>query len=227
MQPQYYVLKPDGERLGPFDEKVVRDMVASGEISLGDKLEDATSGSIWEPSIFSPPPSGAPGPTKSKGMSPVAWVLIGVCLLCVPCVGILAAVLFPVFSQAKIAAQATSTLHQLKKVGVSVALYQIDFDDKFPPKMESVANVWPYVRSYARSVDVPVSKNPGHPDFVGNAKLAGANGLKISSPNRTFEFFDSAPWKHDKRAVVFVDSHAAMVKEDDVIEALMNNMVQK
>lgn len=56
-------------------------------------------------------------------------------LVVIAIIAILAAILFPVFAQAKVAAKKTSALSNIKQMGTSAAIYTADFDDRFP-------NVW-------------------------------------------------------------------------------------
>ena len=54
-------------------------------------------------------------------------------LVVIAIIAILAAILFPVFAQAKLAAKKTQDLSNLKQIGTSTALYQGDYDDTFYP----------------------------------------------------------------------------------------------
>ncbi len=53
-------------------------------------------------------------------------------LVVIAIIAILAAILFPVFAQAKTAAKKTQALAQIKQQGLSASIYISDYDDKFP-----------------------------------------------------------------------------------------------
>lgn len=53
-------------------------------------------------------------------------------LVVIAIIAILAAILFPVFAQAKLAAKKTQGLAQMKGIGTAVHLYQSDYDDSLP-----------------------------------------------------------------------------------------------
>ncbi len=53
-------------------------------------------------------------------------------LVVIAIIAILAAILFPVFAQAKAAAKKTASLSNLKQLGTSVQIYLSDYDDTFP-----------------------------------------------------------------------------------------------
>ena len=53
-------------------------------------------------------------------------------LVVIAIIAILAAILFPVFAQAKLAAKATSCLSNLRQLDTSFVMYQTDNDDQFP-----------------------------------------------------------------------------------------------
>jgi prepilin-type N-terminal cleavage/methylation domain-containing protein len=53
-------------------------------------------------------------------------------LVVIAIIAILAAILFPVFAQAKLAAKATSCMSNLRQLDISFVMYQTDNDDQFP-----------------------------------------------------------------------------------------------
>src|SRR5688572_4148144 len=53
-------------------------------------------------------------------------------LVVIAIIAILAAILFPVFAQAKLAAKKTTTLSNIKQVGTSTFIYTADYDDVYP-----------------------------------------------------------------------------------------------
>ncbi len=59
-------------------------------------------------------------------------------LVVIAIVAILAAILFPVFAQAKRAAKDSTTISNLKQLGTAFALYEGDHDDVFPAAVHSV-----------------------------------------------------------------------------------------
>lgn len=65
-------------------------------------------------------------------------------LVVIAIIAILAAILFPVFAQAKEAAKKTQTLSNAKQMGTASAIYTSDYDDNFPLSMRfnTVAGVW-------------------------------------------------------------------------------------
>src|SRR3978361_1655135 len=53
-------------------------------------------------------------------------------LVVIAIIAILAAILFPVFAQAKEAAKKTSCLSNNKQIGLGIIMYQGDYDDTYP-----------------------------------------------------------------------------------------------
>src|SRR5688572_26449263 len=53
-------------------------------------------------------------------------------LVVIAIIAILAAILFPVFAQAKLAAKKTTTLSNIKQVGTATLIYAGDYDDVYP-----------------------------------------------------------------------------------------------
>lgn len=62
-------------------------------------------------------------------------------LVVIAIVAILAALLFPVFAQAKLAAKKTASLNNLKQIGTATVLYAGDYDDVLPRTMDSAGGV--------------------------------------------------------------------------------------
>jgi prepilin-type N-terminal cleavage/methylation domain-containing protein len=60
-------------------------------------------------------------------------------LVVIAIIAILAAILFPVFAQAKTAAKKTSALSNQKQIGLAVIMYQGDYDDTYPRNDDCVA----------------------------------------------------------------------------------------
>jgi len=53
-------------------------------------------------------------------------------LIVIAIIGVLAALLFPVFSRARESARGTTCLSNMKQIGIALALYQQDYDETFP-----------------------------------------------------------------------------------------------
>lgn len=67
-------------------------------------------------------------------------------LVVIAIIAILAAILFPVFAQAREKARQTACLSNLKQIGLALSMYQSDYDSMYPPSQlpSTVPNVsWP------------------------------------------------------------------------------------
>lgn len=60
-------------------------------------------------------------------------------LVVIAIIAILAAILFPVFAQAKVAAKKTAALSNQKQIGLGIILYTTDYDDMYPRNDDCVA----------------------------------------------------------------------------------------
>jgi len=150
------------------------------------------------------------------------------------CVGVLAVllvaltILFPIFTDlGRPALKSTMNLSNLKHISRSVAIYQTDFDDRFPPDMSSVPAASDCLMPYLKNLDVTVSLNPTSPNFLGNSTLSGKQDKDILEPEKTFEFFDSAPWENGTRCVSFTDSYVKKLPEVRFQKAVANRWVDK
>jgi prepilin-type N-terminal cleavage/methylation domain-containing protein len=76
-------------------------------------------------------------------------------LVVIAIIAILAAILFPVFAQAKSAAKKTACLSNIKQLGLGTLMYMGDYDDQFPVRFGSASSgaapwaftIQPYVRN--------------------------------------------------------------------------------
>ena len=93
-------------------------------------------------------------------MKRTAFTLIEL-LVVIAIIAILAAILFPVFSQAKLAAKKTVDLSNMKQIGLVFLMYGNDNDDRFPlTSFPSKGNSWPLrCQSYVK--DWNIFRSPG------------------------------------------------------------------
>src|ERR1043166_7135749 len=109
---------------------------------------------------------------SSRRKSPSGFTLIEL-LVVIAIIAILAAILFPVFAQAREKARMTACLSNMKQIGTALTMYNQDYDETFPYiRFKSDASyVWRNaIRPYLKNLDVlgcpsnPWSKSiAGHP----------------------------------------------------------------
>lgn len=120
-------------------------------------------------------------------------------LVVIAIIAILAAILFPVFSQAKAAAKKTADLSNVKQLGTAIYLYANDHDDLTLHQDEDTGALWyeglyPYVKSrdvfvtpaYRRQAIIIPGEPPYTPssDYViGGLFVHGASLTSFSSPS--------------------------------------------
>ena len=92
-------------------------------------------------------------------------------LVVIAIIAILAAILFPVFAQAKEAAKSTVCLSNMKQLGLATTLYEADSDDVYPYRARftpNAAGVLPF--GLTRDTQAPAgSGDPGQPDAYSDA----------------------------------------------------------
>ncbi len=97
---------------------------------------------------------------RRKRRSSVGFTLIEL-LVVIAIIAILAAILFPVFAQAREAARKTSCLSNFKQVATGILMYVQDYDESMPPVEYACCNYNPAVDTSYPELIQPYTKNWG------------------------------------------------------------------
>lgn len=140
---------------------------------------------------YEPGPPGPPEP--KKGMNTWVIVLLAIGGMCVLGIPIMAALLFPVFSQAKVAANKTATMSSMKQASLAFMMYQTDYDDVFPPAASWQTCVFPYTKNELAFVTKAAASPVDNPYyFAFAAPLAQMSATSVDSPSVTIMLFESS-----------------------------------
>ena len=166
-------------------------------------------------------------------------------LVVVAIIGILAAIIFPVFKRASWSARTESCQSNQKQIALALRQYAHDFDDRLPP-VASRSLGWadllqPYAKNWAifNCPSTPANTSPST-DYFFNGRLAGFDATRIKSPDTTIllgEGDDARPtstelrrfpiaaledkrspaWRHQERGnYTFADGHVRRIKAEDL-----------
>ncbi|HTQ09768.1 MAG TPA: prepilin-type N-terminal cleavage/methylation domain-containing protein, partial [Fimbriimonadaceae bacterium] len=97
-------------------------------------------------------------------------------LVVIAIIAILAAILFPVFAQAKMAAKKTVAVSNVKQLGLAIMMYQNDSDDTYPTGFGSTGwtgmDLWcQKVQPYVKNVNIfasPADNQGGQTPVIGS-----------------------------------------------------------
>jgi prepilin-type processing-associated H-X9-DG protein len=157
-----------------------------------------------------PPPYNMPLPpyqTPPKGGVPIwVWILLGVGGCAVFGIAILAAILFPVFAQAREKARQAQCASNMKQMSLGVLMYTQDWDEKLPVGERWMTDISPYIKretvfncptlnplgQYASgsSENSETSGNVVY-SYAFNSELSRLSVGKILEPMRSVEIFES------------------------------------
>jgi prepilin-type N-terminal cleavage/methylation domain-containing protein/prepilin-type processing-associated H-X9-DG protein len=122
-----------------------------------------------------------PSSTEKFMRSNKAFTLIEL-LVVIAIIAILAAILFPVFAQAKAAAKSTQELSNVKQLQLATLMYTNDYDDNYPWALDNawqhtwVSCIEPYIKSYPLFNSPFDSNTTPLITWAGVAVSFGANG---------------------------------------------------
>lgn len=166
------------------------------------------------------PPPVDPGPgyespmsaPKSKNPSLTILLIVGGAGLCL-CFPILAAILFPVFSQAKQAAVRTEVLSNMKFLALGAMIYSGDYDDHLPHLMSDGQETGELLAPYLReSTTGKLSFEPLEGEFVTpNPELAGIKIQSLERPDQTEMFWFESEKLPGYRFVAYADGSARTI----------------
>jgi prepilin-type processing-associated H-X9-DG protein len=148
-----------------------------------------------------PPPVPPPlAPPAKSGVPVGVWIAVGILGCFVLLIPILAAILFPVFAQAREQARRTHCLSNLKQAGLGVLMYAQDYDERFPIAERWATDISPYIKN--ESVFNCPKVNPTGEfakessgnvvySYAFNSELSKLGSYKILEPFCTVTIFES------------------------------------
>jgi prepilin-type processing-associated H-X9-DG protein len=175
----------------------------------------------YSPQGYPPPPNQPPGRR-------IPWwaFVLGGCGCLALFVPIVAAILFPVFAQARESARQTSCMSNQKQIALGILMYSQDYDETFPLKNPWMTLLEPYTKNDGPFHCPTVSQNdPSIYGYAYDSRLSGFLQKDMQTPREVWMTFDSTtlsknasdagtslPWngRHRGRNVAsFADGHVA------------------
>jgi prepilin-type N-terminal cleavage/methylation domain-containing protein/prepilin-type processing-associated H-X9-DG protein len=98
-------------------------------------------------------------------------------LVVIAIIAILAAILFPVFAQAKLAAKKTSSISNLKQLGLAMVMYSNDNDDDLPVSQFCTTYLDPTTLTTYQTTIYPYLKSGNTQDYVSPGVATAAHGV--------------------------------------------------
>jgi len=157
------------------------------------------------PVPYGPAPGMMPPPTPQK--SPVGLIIgltVGLFGL-IFVIGIIAAILFPVFAQARDKARLTVSESNLRQIGLATMQYMQDHNQTFPPTKDPAsfkAALQPYVKQGGTDIFIEPSM---HTPYVPNPKLSNVQYSDLLNPHEAVLAVDNIKHSGNKVAILHAD----------------------
>jgi hypothetical protein len=196
-----------------------------------------------------PPGVGPPVAPRSNTNKILLFVLIGGCGCAFLMMIILAAIMFPVFAQAREKAREQGCMSNVGKMTLGMQMYVQDYDMTFPESRNWMAKTQPYINNPAVNHCPSVSSRSGEViggafGYAFNSRLSKASEAKVSDPYQTGMIYDSStltesasdpltslpmPPRHFNHVkcdlLGFVDGHAQAYTPDE-LQSLLQSQSQ-
>ena len=141
---------------------------------------------------FPPIPPYQPYQTRRSGPPIWVWFLVGCGCFGLILVPIVAAILFPVFSQARESARATSCLKNERQMALGIRMYAQDYDEQFPMS----ANWMDATAIYNKDESVFHCPTAGRDaavyGYAYNSAMKAKQSKDIDDPRTTLLLYDSS-----------------------------------
>jgi prepilin-type processing-associated H-X9-DG protein len=174
------------------------------------------------------------GSLQGRGVAIAGMIVSGLVLaMMLFIVPITAAILFPVFAQAREKARTTTCMSHLKQVGMAVSMYAQDYDERLPRRENWCDGLRPYVGSAQAGALPPAFQCPSLPNQAAqayNGWLGAVPLNRIPSPAVTIAAFDGpGGWnraggpelavpRHGRGVnSLFVDGHVKWMQSFDAV----------
>ncbi|MEI8281754.1 MAG: zinc ribbon domain-containing protein [Armatimonadota bacterium] len=125
-----------------------------------------------------------------------------------------AAILVPVFLQAKIAAKKSATISNVKQVGTGLAIYMSDNDDIFPSSFSTSNELKVSVMPYVKNEAIFTTMNPNSGELVPNSQLQKVSSTSINNVRDTVAINETNAWPDGTKCYGFADTHAKFLSSE-------------
>ena len=221
----YKFVSSDGSGAGPFGLEDLRRLAAAGEASPDSEVLDETTGSthrlgdLLSRGVNYLPPAGVVCPKKSS-LPTVAIVAILALMACV-CLPIGAAILFPVFTQARQSATVTAKRGDMNTVAKALAAYATDHQGKMPEDMGTSSAVLNAIRPYMTQGEELKFLEDG--PLEANHELSGKTLDGVENPSRTILMYYTSKKIDPYVIVLFCDYRVEKVYMMEFLDARNRN----
>ena len=169
-----------------------------------------TCGQTFAAPVPYPQQYGYAQPTPTKKAFPIIAIVAGVG--CLPVIAILAAIMFPVLATVREKARETSSMSNLRRIGIATVQYEQDHSNKLPPT-DSMSDfktaLTPYIGQGSSDY---VFTEPGYnAPYALNPAISSADAASVGDMYSVIVAYETVPHKGRYTATLYADGHVAMV----------------
>jgi prepilin-type processing-associated H-X9-DG protein len=156
-----------------------------------------------------PAPGFAPPPKKPFPVAAIVGIVAAVG--CLPVIAIVAAILFPVFAKVRDRARETSSMSNLRMLGLATMQFAQDHDQKLPPT-DSMDHFKSSVGTYLTPQNKydPFVETGANVPYALNGRISAKSLERFPHPEVIVLARETVPHSDGKIAVLYLDGHVTL-----------------
>ena len=160
---------------------------------------------------------------RGRGLAIAGVIISSLCIVILPFIFALAAILMPAFARAREVARQESCINNMKQIGLACYMYSQDNNGNLPDK--GLESLFPDYIADSRVFICPQAEHSSSEIDSDGLEVRVVDygyvkGLKMADNPGLIVAYDKELWHQDNRCVLFLDGHVEIMNENDFQQKL-------